>query len=92
MEGMSCVLDGLFGTGNGSTSSSPNIGVLGITKVIYNNTPYWPHNHHCLLIPLTSCQGSHGHEIPGNILKLEQMFSRPGKVLELIECLGKLQK
>ncbi|CAL8345467.1 unnamed protein product [Lota lota] len=33
MEGVSCVLDGLFGTGNGSTSSSPNIGVLGITKV-----------------------------------------------------------
>nr|XP_015197805.1 PREDICTED: solute carrier family 23 member 2 isoform X3 [Lepisosteus oculatus] len=33
IEGVSCVLDGLFGTGNGSTSSSPNIGVLGITKV-----------------------------------------------------------
>uniref|UniRef100_A0A7N6B0Q7 Solute carrier family 23 member 2 n=1 Tax=Anabas testudineus TaxID=64144 RepID=A0A7N6B0Q7_ANATE len=33
VEGVSCVLDGLFGTGNGSTSSSPNIGVLGITKV-----------------------------------------------------------
>lgn len=33
MEGISCVLDGVFGTGNGSTSSSPNIGVLGITKV-----------------------------------------------------------
>ncbi|GCC39040.1 hypothetical protein chiPu_0023105, partial [Chiloscyllium punctatum] len=32
VEGLSCVLDGLFGTGNGSTSSSPNIGVLGITK------------------------------------------------------------
>ncbi|XP_075889334.1 solute carrier family 23 member 2 isoform X1 [Nelusetta ayraudi] len=33
VEGISCVLDGLFGTGNGSTSSSPNIGVLGLTKV-----------------------------------------------------------
>ncbi|XP_077325608.1 solute carrier family 23 member 2 [Lithobates pipiens] len=33
IEGLSCVLDGVFGTGNGSTSSSPNIGVLGITKV-----------------------------------------------------------
>uniref|UniRef100_A0AAY4D6F9 Solute carrier family 23 member 2 n=1 Tax=Denticeps clupeoides TaxID=299321 RepID=A0AAY4D6F9_9TELE len=33
IEGLSCVIDGLFGTGNGSTSSSPNIGVLGITKV-----------------------------------------------------------
>lgn len=35
IEGISCVLDGLFGTGNGSTSSSPNIGVLGITKVTH---------------------------------------------------------
>uniref|UniRef100_A0A8C4RCZ7 Solute carrier family 23 member 2 n=2 Tax=Erpetoichthys calabaricus TaxID=27687 RepID=A0A8C4RCZ7_ERPCA len=33
IEGLSCVVDGIFGTGNGSTSSSPNIGVLGITKV-----------------------------------------------------------
>ncbi|XP_004709898.1 solute carrier family 23 member 2 [Echinops telfairi] len=33
VEGVSCVLHGVFGTGNGSTSSSPNIGVLGITKV-----------------------------------------------------------
>ncbi|XP_048846431.1 solute carrier family 23 member 2-like isoform X1 [Brienomyrus brachyistius] len=33
IEGVSCVVDGIFGTGNGSTSSSPNIGVLGITKV-----------------------------------------------------------
>uniref|UniRef100_G1RD37 Solute carrier family 23 member 1 n=1 Tax=Nomascus leucogenys TaxID=61853 RepID=G1RD37_NOMLE len=28
-----CIIAGLLGTGNGSTSSSPNIGVLGITKV-----------------------------------------------------------
>ncbi|XP_078285304.1 solute carrier family 23 member 2 [Rhinoraja longicauda] len=33
VEGLSCILDGLLGTGNGSTSSSPNIGVLAITKV-----------------------------------------------------------
>ncbi|XP_078469648.1 solute carrier family 23 member 1-like isoform X1 [Lampetra fluviatilis] len=33
MEGLACIITGLFGTGNGSTSSSPNIGVLGITKV-----------------------------------------------------------
>lgn len=32
-EGISCIIAGLMGTGNGSTSSSPNIGVLGITKV-----------------------------------------------------------
>ncbi|KAK2827151.1 hypothetical protein Q7C36_018077 [Tachysurus vachellii] len=33
MEGVCCIIAGLLGTGNGSTSSSPNIGVLGITKV-----------------------------------------------------------
>ncbi|XP_060792256.1 solute carrier family 23 member 1 isoform X5 [Neoarius graeffei] len=32
-EGVCCIITGLMGTGNGSTSSSPNIGVLGITKV-----------------------------------------------------------
>uniref|UniRef100_A0A8P4JWS4 Solute carrier family 23 member 1 n=1 Tax=Dicentrarchus labrax TaxID=13489 RepID=A0A8P4JWS4_DICLA len=32
-EGVCCIIAGLLGTGNGSTSSSPNIGVLGITKV-----------------------------------------------------------
>ncbi|XP_072486548.1 solute carrier family 23 member 1 isoform X2 [Notamacropus eugenii] len=31
-EGICCIIAGLLGTGNGSTSSSPNIGVLGITK------------------------------------------------------------
>lgn len=39
------MLDGLFGTGNGSTSSSPNIGVLGITKV----TRLAPMNIQCLI-------------------------------------------
>ncbi|KAG8439165.1 hypothetical protein GDO86_005399 [Hymenochirus boettgeri] len=33
VEGICCVIAGLLGTGNGSTSSSPNIGVLGITKI-----------------------------------------------------------
>uniref|UniRef100_A0A665T9V4 Solute carrier family 23 member 1 n=1 Tax=Echeneis naucrates TaxID=173247 RepID=A0A665T9V4_ECHNA len=33
VEGVCCIIAGLLGTGNGSTSSSPNIGVLGITKV-----------------------------------------------------------
>ncbi|XP_043996540.1 solute carrier family 23 member 1 isoform X2 [Gambusia affinis] len=33
IEGTCCIIAGLLGTGNGSTSSSPNIGVLGITKV-----------------------------------------------------------
>lgn len=35
-EGVCCIIAGLLGTGNGSTSSSPNIGVLGITKVWYH--------------------------------------------------------
>uniref|UniRef100_A0A3P8RW12 Solute carrier family 23 member 1 n=1 Tax=Amphiprion percula TaxID=161767 RepID=A0A3P8RW12_AMPPE len=32
-RGVCCIIAGPVGTGNGSTSSSPNIGVLGITKV-----------------------------------------------------------
>ena len=37
-------------------------------------------------------QGSHGHEIPGNILKLEKYFSSTGKVLELIKGPGRSWK
>lgn len=33
MEGLGCLLAGAFGTGNGTTSFSENIAVLGITKV-----------------------------------------------------------
>lgn len=33
MEGIGCLLTGAFGTGNGTTSYSQNIGAIGITKV-----------------------------------------------------------
>lgn len=33
MEGLGCILAGLFGTGNGTTSYSENIGAIGVTKV-----------------------------------------------------------
>ena len=33
-EGFGCCLAGLFGTGNGTTSYSENIGAIGITKVL----------------------------------------------------------
>ena len=33
IEGVGSFLDGLFGTGNGTTSTSVNVGVVGITKV-----------------------------------------------------------
>ncbi|XP_033114665.1 solute carrier family 23 member 2-like [Anneissia japonica] len=33
MEGIGCILAGLWGTGNGTTSYSENIGAIGITKV-----------------------------------------------------------
>ncbi|XP_027037954.1 solute carrier family 23 member 2-like [Pocillopora damicornis] len=33
MEGMGCLLAGAFGTGNGTTSYSENVGAIGITKV-----------------------------------------------------------
>ncbi|GFO34288.1 solute carrier family 23 member 1 [Plakobranchus ocellatus] len=33
MEGVGCLLAGIFGTGNGTTSYSENVGAIGITKV-----------------------------------------------------------
>ena len=33
MEGIACILAGAWGSGNGTTSYSENIGALGITKV-----------------------------------------------------------
>ena len=33
VEGVGCVLAGIWGTGNGMTSYSENIGAIGITKV-----------------------------------------------------------
>lgn len=33
MEGLGCLLAGLWGTGNGTTSYSENIGAIGLTKV-----------------------------------------------------------
>ena len=33
MEGIGCILAGAWGSGIGSTSLSPNIAVIGITKV-----------------------------------------------------------
>lgn len=33
VEGIGCVLTGAWGTGNGTTSYSENIGAIGITKV-----------------------------------------------------------
>ncbi|GFR78222.1 solute carrier family 23 member 1 [Elysia marginata] len=33
VEGIGCLLTGLFGTGNGTTSYSENVGAIGITKV-----------------------------------------------------------
>ena len=33
VEGLGSLLDGLMGTGNGTTSTSINVGVVGLTKV-----------------------------------------------------------
>ena len=33
MEGLGCIIAGIFGTGNGTTSYSENIGAIGVTKV-----------------------------------------------------------
>ena len=37
VEGIGCVLAGVWGTGSGTTSYSGNIGALGITKVIISH-------------------------------------------------------
>ena len=34
-EGIGCVIAGMMGTGNGTTSYSENIGAIGVTKVIF---------------------------------------------------------
>lgn len=36
IEGLGCLLAGAWGTGNGTTSYSENVGALGITKVKYD--------------------------------------------------------
>ena len=35
MEGIGCILAGAWGSGNGTTSYSENVGAIGITKVHY---------------------------------------------------------
>lgn len=35
MEGIACILAGAWGSGNGTTSYSENIGAIGITKVCH---------------------------------------------------------
>ena len=37
VEGLGSILDGMFGTGNGTTSTSINVGVVGITKVTHHD-------------------------------------------------------
>jgi xanthine/uracil permease len=34
VEGLGSLLDGMLGTGNGTTSTTINVGVIGLTKVI----------------------------------------------------------
>lgn len=38
VEGIGCLLAGMFGTGTGTTSYSENIGAIGITKVVIVTT------------------------------------------------------
>ena len=41
MEGLGCVLAGMWGTGNGTTSYSENIGAIGVTKVGSRRVVQW---------------------------------------------------
>ena len=47
MEGVGCILAGLFGAGNGVTSNSTNIGVVGLTKVFTKSFNYQPWRFGC---------------------------------------------
>ena len=46
IEGIGCLLAGAWGSGNGTTSYSENVGAIGITKVCYIN---------CLFSCQTAC-------------------------------------
>ena len=41
MEGLGCILAGMWGTGNGTTSYSENIGAIGVTKVGSRRVVQW---------------------------------------------------
>ena len=40
-EGLGCIIAGMFGTGNGTTSYSENIGAIGVTKVGSRRVVQW---------------------------------------------------
>lgn len=61
MEGIGCLLTGAFGSGNGTTSYSENIGAIGITKV----------NEHFRL-DLDIMSDSHNRHIERQFLPLER--------------------
>uniref|UniRef100_A0A287DCT8 Solute carrier family 23 member 1-like n=1 Tax=Ictidomys tridecemlineatus TaxID=43179 RepID=A0A287DCT8_ICTTR len=50
IEGLGCLLAGAWGTGNGTTSFSENVGALGITKFCTSSyirvLPFWPRLDH----------------------------------------------
>ena len=41
VEGLGCIIAGLWGTGNGTTSYSENIGAIGVTKVGSRRVVMW---------------------------------------------------
>ena len=47
VEGIGTLLDGIMGTGNGTTSTSINVGVVGLTKVC----PVVTRPCHCCMLP-----------------------------------------
>ena len=52
MEGIGCLLAGAFGSGNGTTSYSENIGAIGITKV---DTTFFNFSKESSQAPLLCC-------------------------------------
>ena len=50
MEGIGCILAGAWGSGNGTTSYSENVGAIGITKVYFKSNDTSSQN---LIMPQT---------------------------------------
>ncbi|KAG8224392.1 hypothetical protein J437_LFUL016395 [Ladona fulva] len=66
-EGVGCLLGGLWGTGNGTTSFSQNIGVIGVTKVGSRRVVQWAGGL-MMILGVFSKVGSFFITIPGPVI------------------------
>ena len=83
MEGLGCVLAGMWGTGNGTTSYSENLGAIGVTKVGSRRVVQWG-----ALIMIAfgvfskfGGRGEYQLDLGSDISYLQDHFSSPSPVL-----------